>query len=140
MPLGQEHNPDNQQVYAVELATGRRLTDHALELMKPDQLSHVDLPRDVTLAELRQSIVMAAGGVPLGRGSPGLQQSPGGLRGRNVPPPPPDTADILDSRESVILNVDTPKTLPEKRKQRGRDLIQELQYPLRVACPTTMML
>ena len=46
----------------------------------------------------------------------------------------------LDSRESVILNADTPKTLPEKRKQRGRDLIQGLQYPLRIACPTTMML
>ena len=29
-----------------------------------------------------------------------------------------------DSRESVILNVDTPMTLPEKRKRRGRDLIQ----------------
>ena len=45
-----------------------------------------------------------------------------------------------DSRESVILNVDTPMTLPEKRKQRGRDLTQALQYPLRVACPTIMML
>ena len=41
----------------------------------------------------------------------------------------------LDSRESVILSADTPKTLPEKRKQRGRDLIQGLQYPLRVGCP-----
>ena len=37
----------------------------------------------------RQSTVMAPGGVALGRGSPGQQQSPGGLRGRNVPPPPP---------------------------------------------------
>ena len=45
-----------------------------------------------------------------------------------------------DSRESVILNADTPMTLPEKRKRRGRDLIQALQYPLRVACPTIMML
>ena len=32
---------------------------------------------------------MATGGVPLGRGPPGQQQSPGGLRGRGVPPPPP---------------------------------------------------
>ena len=41
----------------------------------------------------RQSEVRAPGGVPLGRGAPGQQQSPGGLRGRNlnppVPPPPP---------------------------------------------------
>ena len=37
----------------------------------------------------RQSTVMASGGVPLGRGPPGHQQSPGGLRGRHVPPPPP---------------------------------------------------
>ena len=41
----------------------------------------------------RQSEVCAPGGVPLGRGVPGQQQSPGGLRGRNlvppVPPPPP---------------------------------------------------
>ena len=41
----------------------------------------------------RQSEVCAPGGVPLGRGAPGQQQSPGGLRGRNlnppVPPPPP---------------------------------------------------
>ena len=39
----------------VELATGRRPTDHAdLELMKPDQLSEVDLPRDATLTELKK--------------------------------------------------------------------------------------
>ena len=39
----------------VELATGRRPTDHAdLELMKPDQLSNADFPRDVTLAELKK--------------------------------------------------------------------------------------
>ena len=39
----------------VELATGRRPTDHSdLELMKPDQLSAVDLPRDATLNELRK--------------------------------------------------------------------------------------
>ena len=39
----------------VELATGRRPTDHSdLELMKPDQLSAVDLPRDATLSELRK--------------------------------------------------------------------------------------
>ena len=37
----------------------------------------------------RQSIVTAPGGVPLGRGPPGQQQLPGGLRGRGVPPPPP---------------------------------------------------
>ena len=41
----------------------------------------------------RQSEVCAPGGVQLGRGVPGVQQSPGGLRGRNlvppVPPPPP---------------------------------------------------
>ena len=41
----------------------------------------------------QQSEVCAPGGVPLGRGVPGQQQSPGGLRGRNlnppVPPPPP---------------------------------------------------
>ena len=41
----------------------------------------------------RQSEVCAPGGVPLGRGVPGQQQSPGGLGGRNivppVPPPPP---------------------------------------------------
>ena len=45
-----------------------------------------------------------------------------------------------DSRESVILNANTPKTLPEKKKQSDRDLIQGLQYPLHVVCPTTMML
>ena len=41
----------------------------------------------------RQSAVCAPGGVPLGRGVPGQQHSPGGLRGRNlVPPvPPPPT-------------------------------------------------
>ena len=33
----------------------------------------------------RQSAVMATGGVKLGRGSPGQQQSPGGLRGRAPP-------------------------------------------------------
>ena len=32
---------------------------------------------------------MATGGVPLGRAPLGQQQSPGGLRGRGVPPPPP---------------------------------------------------
>ena len=44
----------------VELATGRRPTDHSdLELMKPDQLSAVDLPRDVTLNELRKLALKA---------------------------------------------------------------------------------
>ena len=45
-----------------------------------------------------------------------------------------------DSIESVILNVDTPKTLPEKRKLSDKDLTQELQYPHRAASPMTMML
>ena len=31
----------------------------------------------------------------------------------------------------MILNANTPKTLPEKRKQSDRDLIQGLQYPHR---------
>ena len=44
----------------VELATGRRPTDHYdLELMKPDQLSAVDLPRDTTLNELRKLALKA---------------------------------------------------------------------------------
>ena len=44
----------------VELATGRRPTDHSdLELMKPDQLSAVDLPRDATLNELRKLALKA---------------------------------------------------------------------------------
>ena len=44
----------------VELATGRRPTDHSdLELMKPDQLSAVDLPRDATLSELRKLVLWA---------------------------------------------------------------------------------
>ena len=33
------------------------------------------------------------------------------------------TLRCLDSRESVILNANTPKTLPEKKKQSDRDLI-----------------
>ena len=37
----------------------------------------------------QQSEVCAPGGVPLGRGAPGQQQSPGGRRGRDVDPPPP---------------------------------------------------
>ena len=40
-----------------------------------------------------------------------------------------------DSRESVILSANTPKTLPEKKKQSDRDLTQELQCLLHVACP-----
>ena len=44
----------------IELATGRRPTDHSdLELMKPDQLSAVDLPRDATLNELRKLALKA---------------------------------------------------------------------------------
>ena len=44
----------------VELAAGRRPTDHSdLELMKPDQLSAVDLPRDATLNELRKLALRA---------------------------------------------------------------------------------
>ena len=44
----------------VELATGRRPTDHSdLELMKPDQLSVADLPRDATLNELRKLALKA---------------------------------------------------------------------------------
>ena len=44
----------------VELATGRRPTDHSdLELMKPDQLSATDLPRDATLNELRKLALKA---------------------------------------------------------------------------------
>ena len=44
----------------VELATGRRPTDHSdLELMKPDQLSAVDLPRDSTLNELKKLALRA---------------------------------------------------------------------------------
>ena len=36
-----------------------------------------------------QSEVCAPGGVQLGRGNPGHQQSPGGRRGRDIDPPPP---------------------------------------------------
>ena len=44
----------------VELSTGRRPTDHAdLELMKPDQLSAVDLPRDTTLTQLKKLALRA---------------------------------------------------------------------------------
>ena len=44
----------------MELATGRRPADHAdLELMKPDQLSAVDLPRDATLQELKNLALCA---------------------------------------------------------------------------------
>ena len=44
----------------VELATGRRPTDHSdLELMKPDQLSAVDLLRDSTLNELKKLALRA---------------------------------------------------------------------------------
>ena len=44
----------------MELATGRRPTDHSdLELMKPDQLSAVDLPRDAALNELRKLALRA---------------------------------------------------------------------------------
>ena len=43
-----------------QLATGRRPTDHSdLELMKPDQLTAVDLPRDATLNELRKPALRA---------------------------------------------------------------------------------
>ena len=37
------------------------------------------------------------------------------------------TLHCRDSRESVILNANTPKTLPEKKKQSDRDLIQGLE-------------
>ena len=37
----------------------------------------------------QHSEVHAPGGVPLGRGTPGQQQSPGGRRGRDIEPPPP---------------------------------------------------
>ena len=37
----------------------------------------------------QQSEVRAPGGVPLGRGTPGQHQSPGGRRGRDIEPPPP---------------------------------------------------
>ena len=44
----------------VELATGRRPTDHAnLELMKPDQVSAVDLPRDAAPTELKKLALWA---------------------------------------------------------------------------------
>ena len=44
----------------VELTTGRRPTDHSdLELMKPDQLSAADLPRDATLQELKKLALRA---------------------------------------------------------------------------------
>ena len=44
----------------IELANGRRPTDHSdLELMKPDQLSAVDLPRDSTLQELKKMALRA---------------------------------------------------------------------------------
>ena len=44
----------------MELATGRRPIDHAdLELMKPDQLSAVDLPRDATLTQLKKLALRA---------------------------------------------------------------------------------
>ena len=44
----------------IELATARRPTDHAdLELMKPDQLSAVDLPRDATLQKLKKLAFLA---------------------------------------------------------------------------------
>ena len=58
------HSPVCAQVRvvpsSVELATGRRPTDHSdLELMKPDQLSVADLPRDATLNELRKLALKA---------------------------------------------------------------------------------
>ena len=37
----------------------------------------------------QHSEVRAPGGVPLGRGTPGQHQSPGGRRGRDIEPPPP---------------------------------------------------
>ena len=44
----------------IELGTGRRPTDDAdLELMKPDQLSASDLPRDSTLQELKRMALRA---------------------------------------------------------------------------------
>ena len=54
------------------------------DLVRPDRAEE-----EPPSTACRQSVVTAAGGVPLGRGSPGQQQSPGGLRGRGVPPPPP---------------------------------------------------
>ena len=57
-------------------------------LLRPGQAEE-----DSPSTACRQSEVCAPGGVPLGRGVPGQQHSPGGLRGRNivppVPPPPP---------------------------------------------------
>ena len=44
----------------IEFATGRRPMDHSdLELMKPDQLSAVDLPSDATLQELQKMALQA---------------------------------------------------------------------------------
>ena len=61
MLLGTEYNTLTISGYTpVELATGRNPTDHAdLELVKPDQLSAVDLPRDAALAELKKLALRA---------------------------------------------------------------------------------
>ena len=48
------------------------------------------------------------------------QQMEGDAKRKDLRP----TLRCRDSRESVILNANTPKTLPEKKKQSDRDLIQ----------------
>ena len=62
----------------------------------------------------QHSEVRAPGGVPLGRGTPGQHQSPGGRRGRDIdpplppPPPPPSSACQCSSKCSNISSaVDT---------------------------------
>ena len=60
----------------------------------------------------QHSEVCAPGGVPLGRGTPGQHQSPGGRRGRDIeppPPPPPPPPPVSTCQRSHISNaVDTP--------------------------------
>ena len=63
----------------------------------------------------RQSIVTAPGGVPLGRGPPGQQQPPGGIRGRGVPlpPPPPPHAAAVSSPTAYPLQWTSLNTRPK---------------------------
>ena len=53
-------------------------------ILRPSNVEH-----DQPSTACQQSEVCAPGGVPLGRGTPGQQQSPGGRRGRDIDPPPP---------------------------------------------------
>ena len=90
----------------------------------------------------RQSEVCAPGGVPLGRGVPGQQQSPGGLRGRNLnppmppppPPPPPPPVPHASAAPSADMHPLQWTPLQDQRKQE-EEAHQESLQTREVAAP-----